>query len=348
MNTLPRGQCFSFVPWFSAVLLVVATGATARAQGQTPPPTVWPRVNLSTWYQVDPHFFQRPADLEWGDMVGIAIDRQGQIWLSTRAPLPVQVFDAHGKFVRAWGEGMLTWSHYLRIDHEGMIWVADAKNHVIFRCTPEGKILRRLGTPGQPGCDATHMNRPTDMAVSPSGDVFVSDGYGNARIVHFDKEGKFIKQWGKVGTAPGEFSFPHSIVMDSKGRLYVADRSNNRIQVFQQSGKFLAQWRNLLVPWGLYVTRGPKGEDEIWACGSSPMPWRAEDVFLGCPPKDQLVMKFDTTGRLLQLWTIPKGEDGKEKPGEVNWLHAVAVDAQGNLYVGDVKGKKAQKFVRQK
>jgi hypothetical protein len=348
MKSLYHCRSLGLVRCLFAMLAVSAAAAVAWGQGQAASGPQWPRVNLSTWYQVDPNFFQRPADLEWGEMVGIAIDRQGQIWLSTRATLPVQVYDSQGRFVRAWGEGMLVWSHYIRIDQEGMIWVADAKNHAIYRCTPEGKVLLTLGTPGQPGCDETHMNRPTDMAISRSGDVFVSDGYGNARIVHFDKQGKFVKQWGKMGTGPGEFSFPHGIVMDSQGRLYVADRSNNRIQVFDQSGKFLAQWRNLLVPWGLYVTQGKHGEDEIWACGSSPMPWRAEDGLLGCPPKDQLVMRFDTTGRLLQLWTIPKGEDGKEKPGEVNWLHAIAVDAQGNLYAGDVKGHRAQKFVRQK
>lgn len=331
--------------WLAVSLLL---GASAdRAWGQEQPATMpaWPRVNLSICYQLEPDFFRRPADLAWSDMPGITIDGQGQIWLFTRTSVPVQVYDAKGNFVRAWGEGLIGAAHYIRIDHEGMVWLADAKDHVVLRCTPEGKVLQTLGTRGQPGCDATHLNQPTDMAISPQGDVFVSDGYGNARIAHFDKQGKFVNQWGKMGTGPGEFSFPHSIVMDSQGRLYVADRSNNRIQVFDQSGKFLAQWRNLLVPWGLYISRGPNGEEYVWACGSSPMPWRPEDQLLGCPPKDQLVMKFDTSGKLLQLWTFPKGEDGKEKPGELNWLHAVAVDAQGNLYVGDIKGRRAQKFV---
>jgi len=345
MNAIQHRRSFGLLRRHLAAVLVLATAAAAWGQEKKAPETKWPHVNLSTCYEVDAGFFHRPAGLEWGDMSGIAIDRQGQIWLATRAPEPVQVFDAKGNFVRAWGKGLVGSSHFIRIDHEGMIWLADVKNHVVLRFTPEGKVLLALGTPGQAGCDETHMNLPTDMAVSPSGDVFVSDGYGNARIVQFDTSGKFVKQWGKVGSGPGEFNFPHGIVMDSKGRLYVADRSNNRIQVFDQSGKFIAQWRNLLVPWGLYVTRGPKGEDEIWACGSSPMPWRPDDKFLGCPPKDQLFMKFDTTGRLLQLWTIPKGEDGKEKPGEVNWLHTLAVDAHGNVFVGDIKGRRAQKFV---
>jgi len=327
-----------------AAVAVAAVGRPAQAQDQVAGPE-WPRVNLSICYEVDAAFFRRPADLAWADMTGIALDAKGHIWLATRAEVPVQVFDASGHFVRAWGKGLLRCSHFIRIDHEGMIWLADVLQHVVFRCTPEGQVLLRLGTPNEPGCDETHFNCPTDMAISPSGDVFVADGYANARIVHFDRRGKFVKQWGKVGTGPGEFSFPHSLVMDSQGRLYEADRNNNRIQVFDQEGKFLAEWRHLMVPWGLYVAKGKQGEDEIWACGSSPMPWREGDELLGCPPKDQIVMKFDTTGRVLQLWTFPKGEDGKEKPGELNWLHAVAVDARGNLYVGDIKGQRAQKFV---
>jgi 6-bladed beta-propeller protein len=185
---------------------------------------------------------------------------------------------------------------------------------------------------------------PTDMAITPAGDVYVSDGYGNARVVHFDKNGKFVKAWGKPGTKPGEFSIPHSIAVDSKGRLYVADRNNVRIQVFDADGKFLEEWRDLLVPWGLAMTK----DDELWACGSSPMPWRDEDTTLGCPPKDQVFMRFNTSGKILQVWTVPKGEDGKEKPGELNWVHAIALDSQGNLYAGDINGKRAQKFVRQR
>lgn len=331
-----------------AILVFGSLNSAAWAQAPPPANPNWPRVNLSTWYKVDPSFFQRPAGLQWGDMAGITLDRQGQIWLFTRAKTPVQVYDAQGRFVRAWGEGLIQSAHYIRIDPSGLVWLADNGNHVVMQFTPEGKLLRTLGTPGEPGEDATHLNRPTDMAISPSGDVFVADGYGNARIVHFDRSGKFVKTWGKMGIGPGEFSFPHSIVIDSNGRLYVADRSNNRVQVFDQNGKFLDEWRNLMVPWGLYSARGANQEDEIWVCGSSPMPWREEDELLGTPPKDQLVMKFNAAGKLLQLWTIPKGEDGKEKPGEVNWLHTVAVDTAGNLYIGDIKGQRAQKLVRQR
>jgi DNA-binding beta-propeller fold protein YncE len=254
----------------------------------------------------------------------------------------VQVYDADGRFLRAWGKDTIKSAHHIKIDHEGNVWIADIGQHVVQKYTPEGKLLLTLGTKDHAGTDSTHLNMPTDMAITPQGDVFVSDGYGNARVVHFDKQGKFVKAWGKLGSKPGEFSIPHAIAY-CKGRLYVADRNNVRVQVFDPSGKLLDVWQNVITPWGLCVTK----DDEIWVCGSSPMQWRKEDAALGCPPKDQVFMKFNADGKLLQLWTVPKGADGLERPGELNWVHAIAVDSRGNLYAGDIKGKRAQKFVRQ-
>lgn len=152
-----------------------------------------------------------------------------------------------------------------------------------------------------------------------------------------------MKAWGKRerGTGPGEFDLPHSIVMDAKGLLYVADRSNARVQVFDADGRHLASWENVMVPWQLLITE----QDEIWACGSSVMP-RPEKGMPFLPPVDQVVVKFDTSGKVLDRFALPKGQDGKERPGEVNWLHGVAFDATGSLYTCDIKGKRALKFVR--
>ena len=327
----------------SAIVLAFGPWAgTARAQALTP--TGAPRVNLATWYEVDPAWPQKPAEVQWAAMPGVSVDPQDNVWIFTRANPPVQVYDRSGKLIRSWGEGLFKSAHFLRFDPKGNLWLADAGNHAVHQFTPEGKLLRTLGTPGEPGCDEKHFSKPTDMVVTPAGDVFVTDGYGNARVAHFDKNGKFVKRWGRPGLGPGEFSLPHSIVVDSKGRLYVADRSNIRVQVFDQHGKFLDQWSNIMVPWGLWITK----DDEIWVCGSSPMTWGPEPALLGCPPKDQMVARFYAAGKVLQIWTFPKGEDGKEKPGEVNWLHGLALDSQGNLYTGDIKGQRVQKFVRQK
>lgn len=334
---------------FLVMLCFGSLSARTMKEGEATKPDAgpaYPRVSLSPWYEVDPSWPERPEGMPWGQMPGVAVDARDQVWLFTRTNPPVQVFTAEGKFVRAWGEGLLTSAHYLKIDRDGNVWAADLGLHVVRKFTPEGKLLMTLGTPGEKGEDERRLNKPTDMVLAPDGSIFVSDGYGNARVVHFDREGKFVKSWGSLGTGAEQFSIPHAIAMDSKGRLYVADRNNVRVQVYSQAGELLDSWRDILVPWGFCVT----GSDEIWICGSSPMPWRTDPAYptapLGCPPKDQLFMRFDTSGKLQQLWTVPKAEDGKERPGELNWVHGIAVDSKGNIYAGDIIGRRAQKFVR--
>jgi DNA-binding beta-propeller fold protein YncE len=302
----------------------------------------YPKVNTAIAYTVDPAWPQKPSDARWEAVSGIAVDANDQIYVFTRGTPPVQMYDRSGKYLRGWGQDTIKSAHHIKVDPQGNIWAADIGHHTVFKFTPEGKLLLTLGTKGEPGRDRTHLNQPTDVAVTPAGDIFVSDGYGNARVVHFDKNGKYVKEWGELGSKPGQFSIPHAIAY-AKGRLYVADRNNVRVQVFDENGKLLDVWSNLLVPWGFCVTK----EEELWVCGSSPMQWREKDNALGCPPKDQLFMKFNPDGKLLQLWTVPKGADGLERPGELNWVHALAVDSQGNIYAGDIIGKRAQKFVRQ-
>jgi streptogramin lyase len=306
----------------------------------------YPRVDLAPWYEVDSSWPQRPADMPWGDVPGIAVDRKDQVWIFTRTNPPVQVFTTDGRFVRAWGEGIVGSAHHLKIDREGNVWLSDVALHVVRKCTPEGKVLLTIGTPGKTGEGPNLLNKPTDMTVAPNGDVFVSDGYGNSRVAQFNREGKFIKAWGTMGTGRENFSLPHAIVLDSRGRLYVADRNNVRVQVYNQSGRLLDSWRDIIVPWGFWMT----DRDEIWVCGSSPMPWRFDPKYptapLGCPPKDQVFMKFNTEGKLLQLWSVPKAADGNERPGECNWVHCLALDSKGNIYAGDIIGKRAQKFLR--
>jgi len=309
----------------------------------------YPRITLSTCYEVDPSWPQRPAELVWGQTPSVFVDNQDRVWVYTRAVPPVQVYDAAtGKLLFTWGEqvfgkhleGML--AHGIKIDHRGHVWLCDVGNHAVFELDQAGKILRILGTPGQPGCDQTHFFKPTDIAITPEGHVFVTDGYGNARVVHYDDQGRYVGEWGTLGVKPGEFNLPHAVVVDSKGRVYIADRNNARVQVFDQSGRLLDVWQDLLVPWGFWIT----ADDQIWVCGCSPMEWRETDEVLSCPPKDQLFMRFDPTGRLRQLWTVPKGVDEQEKPGELNWVHGIALDSKGNIYACDIIGKRVQKFVR--
>ncbi len=299
------------------------------------------KVNLAIGYKVDPDWPRKPAKFEWGDVPGVAVDAEDNVWMFNRGNVAVQVYRTDGSLLRSWDHLSFKKAHHITIGPQGNVWVADEASQVVQKYTPEGKLLLTLGTAGETGEDAKHFNRPTDVAISQEGDVFVSDGYGNSRIVHFDSEGNFIKTWGKLGTAPGEFDVPHSIVFDSRNRLYVADRSNARVQVFETSGRFLAEWRNLLVPWGIWITKS----DEIYVCGSSPMRWASQGR-LGTPPKDQILLKFSSSGRVLEHWTFPLGELGKEQPGELNWVHAVAVDSRGQVYLGDIKGQRVQRMLR--
>jgi sugar lactone lactonase YvrE len=235
-------------------------------------------------------------------------------------------------------------SHHLRIDRAGALWVTDIGRHVVRKLAPNGEVLLTLGTPDAPGEDETHLNKPTDMVVMPDGSIYVTDGYGNHRVVQFDAAGKFVRTWGKLGDGPGEFNQPHAIVADRAGRLYVADRNNARIQVFDGTGKFLAEWRNLVTPWGLQMS----AEDELWVCGSSPMAWWPAGGAANpgaSPPKDQLVARFTTDGRMTFLWTAPSATPGLNRPGDLGWAHALAFDAAGNLYTAEVASERPQRFL---
>ena len=333
-------------------LCLVLAGSSGLAQSEQasepqssqPAPARYPRIDVAVGYRVDPSWPQKPAKAVWAGMSSMAVDAGGNIWTFNRGNIPVQVYRPDGALVRSWGEGAFKNPHQMQLDQQGNVWTADDGDHTVRKFTSEGKLLMTLGVPGQPGDDSTHFNRPTDVAITPAGDIFVSDGYGNNRIVHYDRNGKFVKAFGKLGTAPGELSVPHSIDVDSKGRLYVADRNNVRVQVFDQSGRFLAEWRSLMVPWTIWIT--PK--DEIYICGSSPMVWSEtpDSAMLGLPPKDQVVMKFDPDGRVRQVWVFPRGVTGQERPGDLNVVHGIAVDASGALYLGDITGRHAQRFVR--
>jgi len=316
-----------------ALLLAALPSTAADAPG-------YARIPVVVEYDVDPSWPKRPEQLApWGAVTGMAVDGEDRIWVLSRCDDPVQVYTADGTFVRTWGRGNFDNPHCLRIDHEGNVWISDFALHIIQKYTPEGKLLFTLGVRGEKGNDGTHFNRPTDMAITPTGDVFVTDGYGNRRVIHFDPSGKFIKAWGSYGTQPDQFVLPHAILVDSQGTLYVGDRNSGRILLFDQSGKPIDQWSNLIMPWGMSFTKG----DDIWVCGSSPHWWRRHGKY--CEFKDQLLMRFSIDGRVRQVWSIPLGDPKNPKPGETIGVHAIVQDSKGNLYLGDAYGNRAQKLV---
>ncbi|MBN2310210.1 MAG: hypothetical protein JXR94_14645 [Candidatus Hydrogenedentes bacterium] len=328
-----------------AAALVAGAIVAPFGDGHAGAAASYPKINLAVGYEVDPAWPAKPDDIEWQGMTGLAVGPDDRVWVLSALAPHVQVYSTSGELLDTWDGLEFKSPHHVCIDHERNVWIADHGRHVVEKYTPAGELLLRLGTLNEPGEDASHFNRPTSTAVSPGGDVFITDGYGNNRIVHFDARGRFVKAWGTLGVGGGELSQPHAIAMDTRGRLYVGERNNCRIQIFDQDGRSLGQWRNLVNPWGLWIT--PR--DEVYVCGSSPKRW-GDAGNLGNPPTDQLVMRLDTTGRVLELWTFPLAGEVKGIPGELDWVHGIAVDSKGDLYLSDVGAdspcQRAQKFIR--
>jgi N-acyl-D-amino-acid deacylase len=209
-------------------------------------------------YRVVPHWGTPAPPLAWGETPSISLDAAGRVFAFTRAEPPVIELDPSGTILKTWGDKMFVWPHGLRIDRDGFVWITDgrARNGIgqqVFKFTRDGQLVMTLGTKGVSGDGPNTFNSPTDVAVAPNGDIFVSDGHVNSRIVKFSKDGTFIKAWGKRGDGPGEFNVPHTIFFDSQGRLLVGDRANRRIQIFDQDGRFLDQWTQFGSPSGIFI-----------------------------------------------------------------------------------------------
>jgi len=236
------------------------------------------RNDLPNPYEAGVDWGQLPAGRKWGSTASITTGPDGTIWVTDRCGNsgaggatcggtsatvnPVFQFQPSGKLVKSFGAGMFVSPHKLTLDDGGNLWMADNGGHQVFKMTPDGRVLLTLGRKGVAGSGNDEFDAPTEVAVAPNGDIFVADGHtgggtavGNARIVKFDKTGKFIKAWGKKGMGPGEFDVPHTLAFDSRGRLFVGDRQNNRIQIFDQDGKFIAQWFQFGRPSGIYIDR---------------------------------------------------------------------------------------------
>ena len=294
----------------AGVVALAATGAIDGAPAQA----------AESHYRLVENWAQFPPGVaKWAAATGVDVDAHDNVYVLHRnESMPIMVFDRHGKFLRAWGQGMFQTTHFLRVDRSGYVWVTDRGNMQAFKFNSEGKLLMTLGKKGVTGDNTSQdaFNGMADLAVARSGDIFIADGEGpNTRVVKFSRDGTFIKWWGGKGTDAGQFNVPHSIAIDSKGRIYVADRSNNRIQIFDQTGKFLDQWTNFGTPWGLFV----KG--------------------------DRIYVVDGTENNCLLIASI---KDGKvvEKLGGLSNPTAVTVDSSGAIYVAEVNGTNVKKFVK--
>jgi DNA-binding beta-propeller fold protein YncE len=200
------------------------------------------------------------AGWEIGYPSSVAMDADGLLYVLHRGDKadPVLVVDREGRILRSWGKGMFKIPHSIRIDPEGNIWTMDASSSMIYKFTPQGKKLMEISVGGQPE-GKSGFTGTTDMAFAPNGHLFISDGYGNARILEYTADGKRLREWGSAGTGPGQFRQPHGIAVDSEGIVYVADRQNGRLQRFDLTGKYLGEWDNL----GMVTTVAVRAGD-LW------------------------------------------------------------------------------------
>jgi streptogramin lyase len=312
------------------VVLIALAVAMPRAQTSLPNP-----------YGVADHWAQLPSGVQWGGVISVDPDAKGNIWVFHRSDPTILKFDPSGKVVASFGTGMFVQAHGMTLDRDGNVWVTDAQNkdgkgQQVFKLSSEGKVLMTLGKAGVAGEGPDTFSGPADVAIAANGDIFVADGHAamaNGRIVKFSKDGKFIKAWGKTGSGPGEFNVPHSIAIDSRGRIFVADRSNSRLQIFDQNGTFIDQWKQFGRPSGVYIDRN----DMIYVADSqsnaTQNPGFTRGVRIGSA-KDGKVTAF-----------IPDNKPDADKNNNAG-AEGVAADANGNIYVGDVTGMELRKYVR--
>lgn len=290
---------------------------------QAPAPQGWyPHEGGLLKYRVNIRFGEEPDTMpegwKFGRVSAVATDSRNEVYVFQRGPKadPLIVFDAKGKYLRSWGKGMFRNPHGLRVDRDDNVWITDNGDHQVMKFSRTGELLLRLGIPGKAGTDNQTFNRPTDIAFAPTGEVYVSDGYGNSRVVKFSKDGKYLTSWGKRGTGPGEFNTPHSIGVDSRGRVYVSDRENNRIQIFDANGRFLRQWTHLGATQNLFITPS----DEMWI-----ITHRNNIENLTYDTLAGRIMKIDlNTGKIL---------GAMESPG-----HWITMSRAGEIFIGSLTG----------
>lgn len=334
-------------------MMAVAALATASALAEAPPNS------QPNPFRTVENWFKLPAGRMWGSTSAVDIDRDGtSIWVAERCGAnscagkmdpPILKFDQSGTLVKSFGGGMFVFPHGIAVDKDGNIWVTDGqgrdgKGHQVFKFSPDGEVLMTLGKAGVAGDGPDTFNQPDDVAIAPNGDIFVSDGHtpamGNARVMKFTKDGKFIKQWGRHGSGPGEFEVPHALAFDSRGRLFVGDRANNRIQIFDQDGNFIDQWKQFSRPSGVYIDN----HDVIYVTDSE----STDKPGYGYNPGWRRGIRVGSAkdGSVAAFIPDPLSPTADGKLPATSAAEGVAADAAGNVYGAEVGPKTLKKYVR--
>jgi hypothetical protein len=280
-------------------------------------------------YRVEEGWGRLPDGWEFTDVAAVGVDRDDNVHVFNRGAHPMVVFDRAGNFLRSWGEGIFARPHGLHIAPDGCFYCTDDGDHTVRKCTPDGKVLLTIGVPGEPApyFSGQPFHRCTHTALSLSGDIYVSDGYGNARVHKYDARGRHLLSWGEPGTDPGQFNLVHNLVTDRDGWVYVADRENHRVQVFDGNGKYEAQWNNLHRPCGLCMGNEA---DPLYYIGELGPMLDSNRRFPNLGPRLSIATG---EGRILARIGSPHAGTGS---GQFVAPHGLAVDSRGDIYVGEV------------
>ena len=279
-------------------------------------------------YEIAVDWEKLPPGYSWTDAAAVATDSQDRVYVFNRGEHPMIVFDSEGNFIKSWGEGVFTRAHGLTFAPDGTLYCTDDGDHTVRQCTLDGEVLMTIGTPGQAAdlYGGQPFNRCTHVAIDPrTGDLYVSDGYGNARVHKYSPDGKLLFSWGEPGTDPGQFNIVHNIATDGNGYVYVADRENHRVQVFDSQGRYETQWVNLHRPCALYIS----DEQHVYigelGYGMS--------VNRDHPNIGPRITVMDTSGeRLAVVGHLGFGQD----VGQFMAPHGLCLDSRDNIYVGEV------------
>ena len=327
-------------------IILVALALFAQAAGSV-------RNDLPQPYRTTRDWGELPAGVKWAAVTAVEPSPDGSIYVvhrcfanscAGRLEAPILKYDANGTLLKAWGSGMFIFPHGATVDREGHLWLTDArgengKGHQVFEFDKDGAVLMTLGKAGVSGSGPDTFDQPTDVVVSPAnGDIFVTDSHRNGknnRVVKFTKDGKYIKEWGTKGSGPGQISEPHTIAMDSRGRLFVGDRENNRIQIFDQDGRFIDQWRQFGRPSGIYITR----DDTIYVADSESGPDTGAHELMG-------IKKGIRIGSAKDGSVTAFIEDMESTAPDHSGAEGVGVDSRGNVYGAVVRRQMLERHVK--
>jgi len=334
--------------WWVAAIVAAGLGYSAQAQSPAAPRNDLPQPYRTTrdWGELPPSIKKWPAvtAVECApDGTVYVVERCSNNSCVGRTEPPILKYDRNGKLLKAWGEGLFNFPHGATLDSQGNLWVTDAraeggKGNQVFKFDPNGKILMTLGKAGVSGSGPDAFDQPTDVVVAPSGDIFVTDSHRNGknnRVVKFSKDGKFVKEWGTKGSGPGQISEPHTIAMDSRGRLFVGDRENNRIQIFDQDGKYITEWRQFSRPSGIYITK----DDTMYVADSESGPDTGAHELTGIKKGIRIGSAKDGTVTAFI-------EDMESTRADHSGAEGLGVDSQGNVYGAVVRRQMLERHVR--